>query len=230
MTDRNKSRSPAVPTTTRHFRTAQEHVDAVLDMPSQYDRFHAALAAMRRERAPSPPVYETLADEFSGADHMDDKGNIYRRVAMSVYLSETYTAAQANDIRTIIEEHAANKSYQELTVIQSTSAPSQDENGLWKIDMIISTDMDYNKAKTVHRALSEELGQKTDGGLFTDEEKLIDWVVGHQIKSRLEKVLSEKGYEDIALDVEKLSATEQKLQNANQEPSSQTGSSMDFII
>ncbi|HPF78787.1 MAG TPA: hypothetical protein PLF01_05765, partial [Alphaproteobacteria bacterium] len=166
----------------------------------------------------------------SGADHMDDKGNIYRRVAMSVYLSETYTAAQANDIRTIIEEHAANKSYQELTVIQSTSAPSQDENGLWKIDMIISTDMDYNKAKTVHRALSEELGQKTDGGLFTDEEKLIDWVVRHQIKSRLEKVLSEKGYEDIALDVEKLSATEQKLQNANQEPSSQTGSSMDFII
>lgn len=214
------------------WQEAQSHMKARANELDAGDNPYAAFALIREEarNIARPPKPRTLAEEFLGANHMDYQGNTYRRVAMAIYLSENYNAEQVVTIRDLIERHAANRSLEEDIIIQSTSPPYKGNDDIWRIDMIASTDLDYNKANALHRQIAEETEQKTDDSLFADEEKLIDWVVRRQIASRLEQALAKHGYDDLVLDVESLRSTELRLSTENVEPTSQTGSSMNFVL
>lgn len=197
----------------------------------RYTAFHRIIGDIRR-RDSSDTKIAPIEDSFNGIDTLDHKNELAaRHIAFVVFSDKSYSAVDANNIRALIEKtNNTGRKYKEPTLIQRTSVPTRDTSGMWQIDLIVSTDLNYNQAKTLHRKLCAESDQKTNGELFTDEEGLIDWCVREEIKKRIEQKLSEHGYDNLVVDVQTITEANKSIESGELEFQSPTGSSIGFEI
>jgi hypothetical protein len=214
------------------WQQAQSHMRARAGALSEKDNPYAAFAAIRREvrEIVEPPALPT--DDFNGVTVIteDNSGRQYRKMAFTIYLSEQYDEKTATMVRDIVDAHADDKNLKVATVIQQVADPVRQEDGLWKLDMVIKSELSYDQAKTQYRAICTEAGKQPNGALYADEgEAVIDWVARHVIQTRLEKVLAEHGLNDFVTDHEALAEADQRMLT-HVEHRSGTGSSMDFIV